>query len=114
MKYLFASLFFLLTSLSSSAQGNSSISGRVVGVDHSAIFSATIMLYRAADTSLLRANFSELNGAFSFDELEADTYLLKSTHLGFEPFWSQAIKLGEEQTLTIQSAILVELAEVLD
>ena len=90
------------------------ISGRVVGVDHSAISNATVLLYRAADTSLVKANFAELNGTFSFDRLEPGTYQLETTYMGFEPYWSKTIKVMEDQDLTIQSAILVEQAEELD
>ncbi|NND07039.1 MAG: TonB-dependent receptor [Saprospiraceae bacterium] len=113
MKYLISGLILLISFLSSLAQGTSSISGKVVGIDHSAISYATIVLYRSVDNSLVKANFSELNGAFSFDKLEADTYQLKITYVGFKPFWSKTIEVVEGQDLTMESAILIEQAEEL-
>lgn len=44
---------------------------------------ATVMLYRQADSSLVKGDFSDEQGRFLFDQIAPDTYFLQLTQVGY-------------------------------
>ncbi|HVW97936.1 MAG TPA: TonB-dependent receptor [Mucilaginibacter sp.] len=110
MKVLFRCLLSaLLTVLFTkvSAQINfSSIQGRVLTETHASAESATILLLRARDSSIVSSTVIGKNGKYRFVEVPPDTYLLLATSIGYYKGYAGPYKLEEDQNLKAAEIIL--------
>ena len=79
---------------------------------------ATIMLYNQADSSLVKGDFCDENGAFRFEDLQPNTYFLQATLVGYADLVIPNIQMNATQA-TIDLGTLrmgqnaQELAEVI-
>jgi iron complex outermembrane recepter protein len=76
------SAVFLLLTLSSFAGKNSTISGTVKDENQQPVASATVSLYRAKDTLLVKAAFTNNKGEYSFESVKAGSYIVGVTSSG--------------------------------
>ncbi len=98
--FLATSLIFSLSSLAQSLKG--SISGEITDDrDQKVIDAATVSLYKAADSSLVKINMTDKLGHFEFQNLEAGKYFLLATSIGHLSTYSQVINLAKNQNVFI-------------
>ncbi|WP_091145216.1 outer membrane beta-barrel family protein [Mucilaginibacter pineti] len=110
MKVLFGCLFSaFLTGICyfSFAQTKpSAIQGKVLMEDNTAAEAATIVLLRAADSSVVNSGLADKTGAFSFSGIKPDTYLLLATSIGSSKAYTAHYKVNEGQSITVANIIL--------
>ena len=75
------------------AQGHAAMSGTVASPNHGAVEFATITLHRAADTVVVKTEFSNAKGIFQLDAPAGARYLVSVAQVGFERFWSAPFEL---------------------
>jgi hypothetical protein len=74
--------FLLIVSVTVNAQHN--ITGTVNSTTNEPLPGSTVLLLQPADSSLVKANFTNQEGYFSFDGIEQGKYLLSISFVGFE------------------------------
>ncbi len=114
MKKVATVLIAFLSILAGHAQNSASLEGRVIDRDGQPVSFATIMLSSEKDSSLVKAQISELEGQFSINDLEADKYVLNITFVGYSDYTSGPIQLEGGEDLTIPDIVLLEKAEELE
>ena len=92
MKKSFTFLLAVFGCLTVSAQ---SISGNVVDDNEQALEFANVLLMSAADSSMLLAELTDVDGSFSFKKVPAGKYYLDVNTLGFSDYFSEVFELGE-------------------
>ncbi|MBX7108539.1 MAG: TonB-dependent receptor [Chitinophagales bacterium] len=83
MKTLLALMGFLCLQ-SILAANAATITGQVYDQLHQPVEFATVTLLNAADSSLIKGEFTDASGSFAFDQLHEGNYALRITNLGFE------------------------------
>lgn len=69
---------------------------------------ATVVLYKAADSSIVKTSFTDQNGVFGFNVSAKGTYFYKASNMGYKTFKSKTITLTDEnQKVDFGSAQLV-------
>jgi iron complex outermembrane receptor protein len=71
------------------------LSGQLQTQDDEAVVFANVVLYNAADSSIVKVEASDETGAFRFRNIPAGKYLLQSTYVGSEDLWVSDIELAE-------------------
>ncbi|QIL77078.1 TonB-dependent receptor [Hymenobacter sp. HDW8] len=104
----------LLAGLSAAAQGR--VSGTVRSADAGAgIEYATVTLHRAADSAMVKTEFSDAQGAFRFEQA-AGRYLVSAAQVGFVRMWSGPFEVTTENytlpALVLKSSQATALKEV--
>ena len=79
---LTASLFCF--GLAVSAQPPSSVKGLVKDESGKPVAAASVSLFRAKDTSLVKAAFTDKTGLFQFDAIERGSYLVGVSFVGYQ------------------------------
>ena len=111
-----ALMFFMI--LASAKNTNaSSIFGFVKDSTDQAVDVATVSLFRTSDSTLIKAELTDVDGKFEFVEIPEGTYYLVVILLGYEPYKSDVFTLSAGETeITIPSIQLksdgVELDEI--
>ncbi len=100
MKHLLITLaLFLVLTDNSIAQNNlASISGKVVNDDGKPVPSASIALYSAKDSSLIKAIVNSTDGEFEIKNLRPGKYFLVVTSVGYKPGGSKNFELKGSQS----------------
>jgi hypothetical protein len=76
------------------AQGPATVSGTIRSADKPALELVTVTLHRAADSVVVKTEFTDAKGAFSLDApVGGQRYLLSAAQVGFQRYWSPAIIL---------------------
>lgn len=101
----------LMISFGVSAQ-NLQLSGSLTDQNGQPVAFATTYLYKATDSTLVKATISDDKGRFLFKELSADRYYLQLSSLGFQEYRSNAFELNAN--LNYPKITLEEAAEALD
>lgn len=107
---LYISLF-LVCSLIGKAQ-NLNLSGKIVDQNTVGVPFATTYLYKAQDSTLVKATITDDNGQYRFKDLTANTYYLQLSSLGFETYVSDSFELTANRTQP--QIALQETAEALE
>ena len=89
-------LLLLLSAFSFHAFGQSSINGTLQDDTSAPIMFSNIVLYSAADSSMVKVESSDVDGKFSFQNIAAGSYFLISSYVGFNDFRSENLVLGNE------------------
>ncbi|WP_234997534.1 outer membrane beta-barrel protein [Hymenobacter roseosalivarius] len=113
-------LLLLMTSQPGQAQtgpGLSSVSGRVQSaVGGKPIQFANVTLHRAEDSSAVKTEFSDAQGAFRLEQQAGGAFLVSVTQLGFTSYWSPAFELtagGQNlPDITLRATASTQLKEV--
>ena len=94
MKLHFTLSFMLLLVGSLLQAQTANLSGQLQNQDDEAVVFANVVLYNAADSSIVKVEASDETGAFRFREIPAGKYLLQSTYVGSEDLWISDIELA--------------------
>jgi len=89
------------------AQGRAAVSGRVASPAGGPVEFATVTLHRAADSVVVKTEFSDGSGAFRLEAGAGPRYLVSVAQVGYKRYWSPAFELpGAGVVLpTIQLAV---------
>ncbi|KAA9339686.1 TonB-dependent receptor [Hymenobacter busanensis] len=103
------------TSFSSEAQTRGTVSGSVAAAGAAVDF-ATVTLHRAADSTVVKTEFSDEKGVFRFEQAPAGRYLVSAAQVGFARAWSAGFDVagGEVQVpvLRLAASAATQLKEV--
>ena len=93
MKHTLLVVQLFLLSLNLSAQ---TLSGRVLDAENETVPYATVMLLSTADSSLVKAGYTEENGTFMFQKFGAGEFQLQITNVGLDDYLSDPIRIDDE------------------
>jgi len=99
MKKLFLALVYMLmlTALSLVSYGQSArIQGTVRAADGKAVEVATVTLHRAADSVVVKAEFSDDGGLYQFTMPAPGRYRVSASQVGYERTWSEVVTVATE------------------
>jgi hypothetical protein len=90
--------FLLLTAVANrtAAQGDASLSGTVQDGAGTALSGASVTLKRGSDSSVVKTAASGPNGRYGFSGLPFGSYFLHVTVVGYSPYTTSVLALGEE------------------
>ncbi len=99
-------LLFLCVSLSglsgiSARPETGSISGKILDAEGQPLEFATILLYQAADSSLVKAEMSDADGHFSFQAVAAGDFFISVSYVGLNTYHTAIFPLREYQQLIL-------------
>lgn len=83
------------------------ITGNILDENKKPVDYATVVLYKAADSSLVKTAFTDANGAFSFSVTTKGNYFYKASNMGYKTTKSQVLTLEENQKIDFGTAQLV-------
>jgi outer membrane receptor protein involved in Fe transport len=111
MKGLFGSLFsaFLagMCCFSFAQTKPSAIQGKVLmDGSNTAAEAATIVLLKAADSSIVKSSLADKSGAYIFAGIKADSYLLLATSIGCSKVYSGPYQVADGQNTVAENMIL--------
>ena len=75
-------------------QAPATVNGTVAGPAGTAVEFATVTLHRAADSVVVKTEFSDVRGAFRLEAAAGGRYLVSVAQVGFERYWSPAFGLS--------------------
>jgi iron complex outermembrane recepter protein len=102
MRHLLLFCILLSGSTSLSARPDmGTISGKIINADQEPLEFATVLLHRAADSTLVKAEMSDAQGLFSFPEVPADSYYLVISYVGLPTHRTAVFPLREYEQLTL-------------
>lgn len=108
-------LLFSFQTLQLQAQSElSSIDGYVEEADHTPAAYATVQLKRAADSSLVKAGYTDEKGRFSLPGLSGGVFFLEVSYVGFITHRSERIALPENAKLELPEIMLVQAIQELE
>ncbi|WP_236704967.1 outer membrane beta-barrel protein [Hymenobacter sp. AT01-02] len=81
------------------AQSTASLTGAVQESTGKPIEFATIIVHRAADSAVVKTEFSDATGAFRFEALPAGRYLVSASQLGFARTWAGPLEISSSTSL---------------
>jgi len=117
MKILYAislSLSLFLTASTAFAQTNPkpNISGVILDENKKPADYVTVVLFKSADSSIVKTAFTDPNGTFGFTVTNKGSYFYKASNMGYKTFKSKIIVLTEDnQKVDFGSAQLVATAQ---
>ncbi|MBD2767953.1 TonB-dependent receptor [Hymenobacter sp. BT664] len=107
---------WLTTPLLTLAQGRAAVSGTVTSPSGAAVEFATVTLHRAADSVVVKTEFSDPRGAFQLDGAAGGRYRVSVAQVGFERYWSPVFELPTAgmtlPTVTLTASAATALKEV--
>ena len=92
---------------SSFTWSQNSIEGRVVGKDTNVSF-VNIIIFKAIDSSLVKGNISDENGAYSFDNIKDGRYFITASMMGFTNVSTEVFELKNQSTLKMKDIVFGE------
>nr|WP_255486974.1 TonB-dependent receptor [Mucilaginibacter sp. SP1R1] len=84
----------------------SALQGKVLMENKDAAEAATIVLLKAADSTVVRSSLADRNGAFTFANISAETYLLLATSIGCSKVYSGPFKITAGQSIVAPDIVL--------
>ncbi|WP_426061549.1 outer membrane beta-barrel protein [Hymenobacter sp. B1770] len=98
------------------AQTPADVRGTVQSATSSPIEFATVTLHRAADSTVVKTEFSDVKGAFQFERAATGHYLVSAAQVGFVRQWSKPFEVAgqpvELPTLALATSAATALKEV--
>jgi len=85
--------FCLLAPLATQAQTRAAVSGTLSAPTGAPVEFATVTLHRAADSSVVKTEFSDEKGAFRLEAAAGSRYLVSAAQVGFGRYWSTPLEL---------------------
>lgn len=104
-KNLLLAVSLFCTLYSFSRQTNEVITGKVIDNVGKAYKSATVVLHRTKDSSLVKTDITDMNGGYGFANVKAGSYFVAVTAVGFAQANSVVFNYAEGQPVSV--AILV-------
>ncbi|HEX8504842.1 MAG TPA: TonB-dependent receptor [Hymenobacter sp.] len=98
------------------AQSRASLSGNVTTAAGAAVEFATVTLHRAADSVVVKSEFSDAQGHFQLEAPGGARYRVSAAQVGFERYWSAPFDLPAEglalPAITLRASQATALKEV--
>ncbi len=107
MKTLFTILTVILINLNGFAQTANTISGTVKDSGNESLPGATVRLLKSSDSTLVTGEVTDMNGNFSFVNLENNTYVLAISAVGQKEFKSTALTIDASHSSIALPAIIL-------
>ncbi len=110
--------FFLLFTASSSFAQSATVSGKITDENNEPLTGVVAELRNSKDSSLAKVNVADAKGLFSFVNLKAGSYFLKTSLLGYTPWRSEVFSLDGNSAKELPdikmstSAVALKQAEV--
>ena len=104
MKNLLITFLSLIT-ISLSAQ-SSEIHGNISENTGEPVFFANVILYSAADSSLVKLEYTDEEGSFIVSGLDEGKYYLHATYVGFPDYISETFELGSDDIYRVEPIVL--------
>jgi hypothetical protein len=106
---------FLFTTFIIAAQSNFGITGIIVNEKQEPIELALITVLKAEDSTIVKGEYSEINGKFEINGLKTGVYILKVNLIGYNNYISNPWELNEKNTKKVfDNLILQTNAKVLE
>ena len=80
---------------------SASIKGVLQTAEGEPVLFSNVVLYNAADSSMLKVEVSDESGVFRMDGLSAGSYFITATYVGYADFRKDGIQLTENQQLDL-------------
>jgi len=111
-------LITTLTILLFSAQGllaqtNTQVSGKIAGENNSPLSSATVVLLKAKDSSLIKSAVTNSSGIFKMISLKPGSYFISATSVGYEKNSSAIFTITEGQDFNTPAVTLSRISKSL-
>lgn len=91
------------------------VSGRITDANDKLVEFATITLLKAKDSTLVKGLLSDINGQFSFENINEGSYLVGVSQMGYKKFLSPKFTISpENQEVTLKNIKLSEEAKQLN
>jgi iron complex outermembrane receptor protein len=94
-KIILLSVFFGMVFNLMAQRGNGKITGSVKGATQKDLQSATIVLLKAKDSSVVKFAVAGKNGAYEFTGIAAGRYIISITSVGYDKVFSPAFEITE-------------------
>ncbi|MCB2410171.1 TonB-dependent receptor domain-containing protein [Hymenobacter lucidus] len=89
-------LFGWLLSTPAGAQTRATVTGQLTTSTGAPLDFATVTLHRAADSTVVKSEFSDEKGTFRFEQTAGGSYLVSAAQVGFVRTWSKSFTVGAE------------------
>ena len=105
-KLLFTAVIAIFSALNINAQTPGKITGDIKDNNGKALNAATIMLFRAKDSALVKTEVSNGNGMYEFRQVKAGNYFVRTSVVNMLPTSSAMISVKDGETVTAPSVAL--------
>ncbi|MBP9548859.1 MAG: TonB-dependent receptor [Chitinophagales bacterium] len=112
MKTIILLTFLLGSTLLIKSQ--STISGKVIDANGEAVAFANAVLYLAADSQMMKAEITDMDGIFKMSGLSQGDYHLKISFVGYTTYESETFSLSDNSTKSFDNIQLITDENVLD
>ncbi len=112
-KLLFALslLFFGLNAVQ--AQNTTNINGKITTKDNKALASITLMLLKAADSSLVKTEVTNSDGMYNFKAIPAGSYFINTSSVAHQDYYSTPFNVSNTD-IAVPTITLSDLSKALD
>lgn len=107
MKAIYCTLILLFCLGAKAQQNTGSITVSIHNVQHRALTGVTVQLLKAGDSVALKTAGSDPNGRVIFNDLSANSYIIKLSAMGYQPYQSPAIQFNG-QPIILEPVVLAE------
>jgi len=115
MKKTITILTVLISLYSTTMMGQSlTISGKIIDVNEAGVAFATVVLFNANDSSMVKAIVSDGDGMFSFSQVGKGEYNVQASFVGYEPSTSNTFSVNDKSNFKLPPLKLIENAQQLD
>jgi outer membrane receptor protein involved in Fe transport len=105
--YLSAIILYVPLSLKAQSNADGIVSGKIVdGTTQQPIEFATVLLINKADNKTAKAIQSDMQGAFKFDKVPYNAYILKISYIGFDPVNKEITLSASQKSINAGSITL--------
>jgi len=104
IKFIITAILSILMTVAftfAQAQNSLTLSGKIAGSHQQAVDGATIYLYQAADSILIKTILAGADGTYKFENLKIGTYRLTIGMVGFQVYKSETITLNNALELPV-------------
>ncbi|QIL39338.1 TonB-dependent receptor [Pedobacter sp. HDW13] len=106
------SFFFTTTQLFAQTTAKPNISGVILDENNKPADYVTVVLFKAADSSIVKTAFTDPNGTFGFIVPGKGSYFYKASNMGYKTFKSKTVTVAEDnQKIDFGTAQLVATAQ---
>jgi len=101
MRFLYQISFIIITAFSSvslfaQTSPKPNLTGIILDENKKPVDYATVVLYKAADSSIVKTSFTDQNGIFGFTVNTEGNYFYKASNMGYNTFKSKTITLTDK------------------
>ena len=99
-KLLFIAAITLFSAMNINAQSISKITGEIKDNTGKGINAATVMLFKAKDSTLVKTEVSNPSGIYEFKQVKAGSYFIRTSVVNMQKTASALITVNENETVT--------------